>query len=377
MSHPQIDLQQLLADIRELVEIESPSADLDAVARSAEVVARLGADLLGAPPERLVVDGVTHLRWRLGPEPRVLLLGHHDTVWPHGTLARIPYAVDDGVLRGPGCFDMLAGLVMAFHAVAALPSAEGVCLLVTGDEELGSPSSRALIETEARQASAVLVLEASADGGELKTARKGTSMYEIEIIGRAAHAGLEPENGVNATLELAQQVPAVAALSDLAAGTTVTPTSATSGTTLNTVPAAARFTVDVRAWSCAEQERVDAGIRALEPALEGAKLVVHGGINRPPLEAELSAELFDRAVSVASRLGLPVPGQAAVGGASDGNFAAGVGTPTLDGLGAVGGGAHAEDEHVLVDRLVDRTVLLHGLLQELLDGPADPPRGRP
>lgn len=378
MSQPQFDLDRLLADIRELVEIESPSSDLDAVARSAEVVARLGAAHLGVQPERLVVDGVTHLRWRFGPGPHVLVLGHHDTVWPHGTLERIPYAVTDGVLRGPGCFDMLAGLVMAFHAVAALPAPEGVCVLVTGDEELGSPSSRALIEAEAREASAVLVLEASADGGALKTARKGTSMYEIEVVGRAAHAGLEPEKGVNATLELAHQVPEVAAISDQDAGTTVTPTSAAAGTTLNTVPGAARFTVDVRAWSGAEQERVDAGIRALAPVLEGAELVVHGGINRPPLEEALSKELFERAVSVAVRLGLPVPEQAAVGGASDGNFAAGVGTPTLDGLGAVGGGAHAEDEHVLVDRLVDRTVLLHGLLAELLvDPPTDPPGGRP
>ncbi|MGH3349443.1 MAG: M20 family metallopeptidase [Nocardioides sp.] len=378
MSQPQIDLHRLLADVRELVEIESPSADLDAVARSAEVVARLGAAHLGAAPERLVVDGVTHLRWRFGPGPRVLVLGHHDTVWPHGTLERIPYAVTDGVLRGPGCFDMLTGLVMAFHAVAALPSPDGVSLLVTGDEELGSPSSRALIEAEAREASAVLVLEASADGGALKTARKGTSMYEVEVVGRAAHAGLEPEKGVNATLELAHQVPAVAALSDPAAGTTATPTSASAGTTLNTVPGAARFTVDVRAWSAAEQERVDSGIRALEPVLAGAKLVVHGGINRPPLEEALSGALFERAVSVATRLGLPMPGEAAVGGASDGNFAAGVGTPTLDGLGAVGGGAHAEDEHVLVDRVVDRTLLLHGLLEELLaDLPAGVPGGRP
>lgn len=378
MRQPQIDLHRLLTDVRELVETESPSTDLDAVAGSAEVVARLGAAHLGAPPERLVVDGVTHLRWRFGSGPHVLLLGHHDTVWPHGTLDRIPYAVTDGVLRGPGCFDMLAGLVMAFHAVAALPSPEGICLLVTGDEEVGSPTSRALIEAEAREASAVLVLEASVGDGALKTARKGTSMYEVEVVGRAAHAGLEPDKGINVTVELAHQVPAVAALASPSAGTTVTPTSASAGTTLNTVPAVARFTVDVRAWSATEQERVDAGMRALEPVLEGAKLVVHGGINRPPLEESMSAALFERAVAVATRHGLPVPGQAAVGGASDGNFAAGVGTPTLDGLGAVGGGAHAEDEHVRVDRLVDRTLLLHGLLEDLVAaGSAEGSRSRP
>src|SRR5262249_44418448 len=159
---------------------------------------------------------------------------------------RHPFSVEDGVLRGPGCFDMLAGLVMALHAVGDLDDPDGVTLLVTGDEEVGSASSRELIESEARDASAVLVLEASADGGELKTARKGTALYEIDIVGRAAHAGLEPEKGVNASVELAHQILAITALADPAAGTTVTPTAATSGVTGNTVPASARFAVDVR-----------------------------------------------------------------------------------------------------------------------------------
>lgn len=359
----------LVADLRELIECESPSSDLDAVERSADLLARLGTSRLGVGPERIVVEGVHHLRWRFGPAAqRVLVLGHHDTVWPLGTLARQPFTIVDGVLRGPGCFDMLAGLVMAIHAIAALPSRDGVTLLVTGDEELGSPTSRALIESEARLASAVLVLEASADGGALKTARKGTSLYEVEIRGRAAHAGLEPEKGVNATLELAHQIQLVAALADRTAGTTVTPTLTTAGTSANTVPASGRFAVDVRAWSGAELERVDAAIRALEPVLPGAQVVVHGGINRPPLEESSSAGLYAQAQAVAARLGLPPLTSAAVGGASDGNFTAGVGTSTLDGLGAVGGGAHAEDEHVLVDRIADRTALLHGLLVELLGG---------
>ncbi|MFD0891785.1 M20/M25/M40 family metallo-hydrolase, partial [Streptosporangium algeriense] len=176
----------------------------------------------GAEPERVVVDGRTHLRWRFG-RPRVLLLGHHDTVWPLGSLDRLPFEVRDGVLRGPGCFDMKAGLVMAFHALAALDDLDGVTLLITGDEEPGSPSSRELVEDEARRCSAALVLEAAGPGGALKTERKGVSRYEVLVRGRAAHAGLEPERGVNAAVEVAHQVMAVAGLGDPALGTTVTP----------------------------------------------------------------------------------------------------------------------------------------------------------
>ena len=361
-------LPELLADVRTLVECESPSADLAAVARSADVVARVGTARLGVAPERIVLEGRSHLRWRLGDEPsRVLLLGHHDTVWPLGSLADRPCAVtgppEAGVLRGPGCFDMKAGLVMAFHAAAGL---SGLTILVTGDEELGSPSSRGLIEDEARLAEAALVLEASADGGALKTERKGVSLYDVRITGRAAHAGLEPERGVNATVELAHQVAAVSRLGEADAGTTVTPTAARSGTTTNTVPASGSFAVDVRVRTLAEQDRVDRAMRALRMVLPGAVVEVTGGPNRPPLEAAASAELYARACAVAVRLGLPVPASAAVGGASDGNFTAGVGTPTLDGLGAVGGGAHADDEHVLVAELPGRTALLRALAQELL-----------
>jgi len=357
-------MADLLADIRALVECESPSEDLAAVARCAEVVARVGAAHLGAEPERIVLAGRTHLRWRLGATPpRVLLLGHHDTVWPLGSLADHPCTVEGGRLRGPGCFDMKAGLVMAFHAAAGL---DGVTLLVTGDEELGSPTSRGLIEEEARAVAAALVLEASAAGGALKTERKGTSMYEVRVVGRAAHAGLEPERGVNATIELAHQVFAVDALGDREAGTTVTATAARAGTTVNTVPAAGSLSVDVRARTVAEQDRVDRAIRALRPVLPGARVEVTGGPNRPPLEAAASAALFERVRRIAARLGLPEPTRAAVGGASDGNFTAGVGTPTLDGLGAVGGGAHAPDEHVLIDELPGRTALLRALVEELL-----------
>lgn len=362
-------LARLLADIETLVRCESPSSDLAAVARSAEVVATLGTERLGVAPEVIVRDGRTHLRWRLGDPAapaRVLLLGHHDTVWPLGSLASHPYAVSGNVLRGPGCFDMKAGLALALHAAAALEEASGVTLLVTGDEELGSPSSRELIEAEAAGCVAALVLEASADGGALKTERKGVSLYEVAAHGRAAHAGLEPERGVNASLELAHQLLAVAALGDPQRGTTVTPTALSAGTTTNTVPAQGGFAVDVRVRDAQEQQRVDAAMHALRPALDGSRLAVSGGPNRPPLEASASAALFARAERLAAELGLPQLTCAAVGGASDGNFAAGVGTPTLDGLGAVGGGAHADDEHVLIDELPGRAALLTALVEDLL-----------
>ncbi|MEU8233319.1 M20 family metallopeptidase [Actinoplanes sp. NPDC048967] len=359
-------LDSLLADTRALVECESPSTDLDAVARCAEVVARVGAARLGAQPERIVLDGRTHLRWRFGAGPsRVLVVGHHDTVWPIGTLASIPYGVSAGVLRGPGCLDMKTGLAMAFHAIAAQPRRDGITLLVTGDEELGSPSSRPLIEAEARATGAALVLEAAADGGGLKTERKGVSIYELIVAGRAAHAGLAPEQGVNATVELAHQVLRIAALADPEAGTTVTPTLARAGTTTNTVPAGARVAVDVRIRSLDEQRRVDDAMRALTPVRPGAVLEVTGGPNRAPLEAASSAALFARATTLAHSLGLPALTATAVGGASDGNLTAGTGTPTLDGLGAVGGGAHADDEHVLLEFLPGRTALLGALLAEL------------
>jgi glutamate carboxypeptidase len=360
-------LPVMLEDLEALVTCESPSADFDAVAASADVVARIGAERLGVEPERIVIDGRTHLRWRLGGGPtRVLVLGHHDTVWPLGTLDRQPFDITDGVLRGPGCFDMKAGVVLAWHALAALPDPFGVTLLVTGDEEVGSPTSRQLIEDEARGCAAALVLEASADGGALKIERKGVSLYEVRVHGRAAHAGLEPERGVNATIEFAHQILAIAALADVERGTTVTPTVLAAGTTSNTVPATGTLAVDVRVRHVAEQERVDAAMRALSPAVAGARLEVTGGPNRPPLEQAASADLFARANGLAQQLGLGALQSASVGGASDGNFTAGVGTPTLDGLGAVGGGAHADDEHVRVAELAGRAALVAALVDDLL-----------
>lgn len=360
-------LPVMLADLGALVVCESPSADHDAVGRSAEIVADQGQRALGVAPDIVVVDGGTHLRWRLGDGPRrVLLLGHHDTVWPIGSLERHPWSVSDGVARGPGCFDMLTGLVQIFHALAQLRRLEhgldGVTVLITGDEEIGSPGSRALIEAEATGCDAAFVLEASADGGALKTGRKGASLYSVRVHGRAAHAGLEPEKGINATLEVAHQVLAIAALGDERAQTSVTPTVVRAGTTLNTVPADAELSVDARALTLTEQHRVDAAMHALSPVVPGAGLEVAGSPNRPPLEPVASKRLFALAESVGERLGLAPLTGVTVGGASDGNFTAGIGVPTLDGLGAVGGGAHSEAEHVLVAAIPERTALLAGLV---------------
>ncbi len=362
-----VKLAAMVADIEELVRCESPTEDTAAVARSAEALAALGSRILGAQPERIVLQGWTHLLWRFGNRPgRVLVLGHHDTVWPIGSLLSHPFDVHDGVLRGPGCFDMKAGIVIALHALAALDSLDGVTLLVTGDEELGSPSSRTLIEREARVCLAALVLEAAGPGGALKTERKGVSRYEVRVTGRAAHTGLDPERGVNATIEAAHQVQAVAALADPARGTTVTPTRLDAGTTVNTVPAAAGLLVDVRVSDAAEQERIHAAMQGLSPVLTGAEVEVLGGPNRPPLTLAATHDLLERARRLAEDLHLLPLTAAAVGGASDGNFTGGVGTPTLDGLGAVGGGAHADDEHVLTSELVDRTRLLTALIADLL-----------
>ena len=315
---------------------------------------------LGAEPERFVLEGRTHLRWRFGPgASRVLVLGHHDTVWPIGSLATHPFSCIDGVLRGPGCFDMKAGVVMAFHAIAALPDRDGVTLLVTGDEEIGSPTSRSLIEDEARGCVAALVLEASADGGALKTERKGVSLYEVRVRGRAAHAGLEPERGVNATIELAHQVLAIAAWPTPQQGTTVTPTKLAAGTTSNTVPAARharrrRTRATPRPSNSASTPRCTrwhrcSTVRASRSA--AARTARRSIATRRPTCSTAPP-------SWPSQLGLPPLLAASVGGASDGNFTAGVGTPTLDGMGAVGGGAHADDEHVLVAELPSRTALL-------------------
>jgi glutamate carboxypeptidase len=374
MNCPAFTLPLLLADLRQLVETESPSTDLDALARCAQIVATLGQRRLGQPPEILRVAGQPHLRWRLGLEPRkILVLAHFDTVWPTGSLARHPFRIQDNIIAGPGCFDMKAGLVMALHALAATElTAAGVTFLATSDEEIGSPTSRSLIEAEAEDKTAVLVLEAPTSDGALKTERKGATGAVLHITGRAAHAGLEPDTGANAAIELAHQVLAIAALGDARLGTTVTPTVLSAGTTANTIPAIASAAVDIRVRTTAEQDRVKAAMAGLRPVLADTSLAIEWGRCRPPFEHIHSEALFALAQRLARPLGLTVT-EAAVGGASDGNFTAGLGLPTLDGLGAAGGGAHADSEHVLVDSLVPRTQLLWALLDHLAHTPEAAP----
>ncbi len=375
-------LPKLIEDLRTLVACESPSADLAAVRRSADLIAELGTERLGFAPERIEVRGCSHLCWRFGGgRRRVAILCHHDTVWPVGTLERMPWSQTDELIRGPGTVDMKAGLVQAFHALAGLADLgtdlDGVTLLVTGDEELGSPTSRDLIEREALGCRASLVLEGAGPSGALKTGRKGISRYEVRISGRAAHAGGEPEKGINAGVELAHLILAAAELNAPALGTSVTPTAARAGTTSNTVPAQAELFIDVRARSVAEQHRVHEALMALRPRLPGSSWTWQGGPNRPPMEQSSGADLFARAAALAPSLGIAGLRQTSVGGASDGNFTAGLGVPTLDGLGAVGGGAHADDEHVLVDSLVPRTALVAALVADLLSHPAGPPEPPP
>jgi len=350
---------QMIDDLGELVTVESPSADEAATAASAAAVAALGRRLLDRAPER---DG-HHLFWSHGAT-KVLLIGHHDTVWPMGTVSRWPFSVDGDRATGPGCFDMKAGLVQMFHALSLLPSLDGVTVVVNADEEIGSPVSRALIQWAANRARAALICEPSADGA-LKTARKGVARYRLEVIGRAAHSGMEPGRGANAGVELAHQILAVSGLDG--EQTSVTPTMMTAGTAENTVPAAATLSVDVRAFDDDEFARVEQAIHGLRPVVAGTRLVVRGGVHRPALPASASASLFGLAHRIAAELGLPELTGASVGGASDGNLTARFGVPTLDGLGAVGGNPHAEGEWVDLAAMGDRSALLARLVDRLLE----------
>jgi glutamate carboxypeptidase len=316
----------------------------------------------GRTPGLPETSGVPWLQLTAAREPSVLLLCHLDTVWPRGTLAKNPFSVAGDRATGPGIFDMKAGIALGLEALSLAAEAGHVSLLVTGDEEVGSGTSRATVEAAARKARAVLVLEAAAPGGDLKIARKGVSTYEFEITGRASHAGLEPEAGINATAELAALVFDLLALADPDAGTSVTPTVAAAGTTVNTVPDRARLHADVRAWTPAELERVDSAARARGPAIQGAAISVRGGINRPPMEASAAAGLVGLARQAARETGIGDLGTASVGGGSDGNLTAALGIPTLDGAGAVGGGAHADDEWISVSALGPRARWLARLI---------------
>jgi len=362
------DIARSLIDITSaLVEVESPTEDLQACNRVVERAAELSNSWLADAGR--IEEHQGHPIWRWGPaNPRYLLLGHLDTVWPVGTIDTMPFRVDGDRMTGPGVFDMKAGIAQGWGALARIEArAHGsVGMLLTTDEETGSLHSRDVIAEAISDCQAVLVLEPSA-GGALKTRRKGTSWYHLTFNGRAAHAGLDPERGINASVEAAHFITEAVTWADSEAGTSVTPTVLVSGTTANTVPAQARLTMDVRAWSRTEQERIDARVRSWTLQHPEARWSIDGGIDRPALEAGASADLFARAEQVAAALGLGELSECAVGGASDGNLTAAAGVPTLDGLGAVGDGAHADHEWASISGMNERSRLLAGLLHDLTE----------
>jgi glutamate carboxypeptidase len=351
----------MLPAIEALVKCESPSEDLDACRAVVSLASDIATRVLGTPAQIKEIEGRPVFWW--GSErPKVLVLAHLDTVWPIGSFQPL-WSVDGDVVRGPGVFDMKAGFVQALYALKGISG--DVALVATTDEEIGSHNSKALIKDLSAGADAVLVLEASLDG-KVKTGRKGTAMYQISVHGKASHAGLEPEKGINATTEVAHVVLAMSALENPEHGTTVVPTMLRSGNTINTVPDLAVLEIDARSFSQADLQRVDTAIKSLAATLPGARIEVAGGLHRPPLQPSSTTELYTIAEKVAAEIGMAPLGCAEVGGASDGNFAAAAGARVLDGLGAVGGGAHAANEWVSHSTIETRSAFLHAFIKELL-----------
>jgi glutamate carboxypeptidase len=361
------DRTAMLAALERLVVAESPSPDKARCDACADEVTELFRRRTGISAVRhRRPDAGDHVEIRLGdgPDP-IVLLCHHDTVWSEGTLARLPFRVDGDRVTGPGSYDMKAGIVQAAFALEQARPRRPVVVLSTSDEEIGSASSRALIEETARPALAVLVLEPAASGGAIKTARKGIADFVMEIDGRAAHAGVEPEKGISAIEELAHQVLALKALADPAGGTTINVGVVRAGTRPNVVAAHARAEIDVRFTRASEADRLVAAIQDLQPRLQGARLRISGGVDRPPMERSAGvARLAELAQRLARDLGFTIA-ETSTGGASDGNFTAALGVPTLDGLGPDGGGAHADSEHLLVGSWLQRTELLRLLIEAL------------
>jgi glutamate carboxypeptidase len=367
---------ELLALTCALVETESPSGEKDG---SSDVVSLLAsaAGSIGAVTsvERITSEDFgEHIRIRAfagehGAAP-IVILGHTDTVHPRGAIKERPWRSEGNRIYGPWSFYMKANCAFALEALHACETTNTkpkcpVTILLTCDEESGSPSGRGLVEAEAKNARAVLVLEPPASGGRVKTGRKGTGMFVLEVHGRAAHAGLDPEKGVSAVLELARQTVRLTNLNAPAVGTTVTVTVVQGGTHSNVVPAEARGEIDVRFSSMAEAQRIESTILNLKPFDERAQLLVKGGINRPPLERTAKVQqLYERAREIAGMLDFDL-GEASVGGASDGNFVGAMGVAVLDGLGIEGDGAHAANEHIVVDDIPVRGALLAGLIATL------------
>ena len=365
--------EEMIATIRELVEIESPSDNKAAVDRLSEVGAAKFAALGGTIQVHQARDFGNHLQVdfvaKSGGKP-ILLLGHYDTVYPLGTLAAMPCRLDGDKLTGPGVLDMKSGVGLMLQVLAALKEWHGelprpVSVLLVSDEEVGSDSSRAITESLAKKAAAVLVLEPSYGlEGAVKTARKGVAEYQLKVTGKAAHAGLDFQKGVNAIVELARQIEKISGFTDLKKGLTVNVGIVAGGSRVNVVPAQATATVDVRIARMRDAAGIEKKMHSLRPFNRKCKVEVTGGVNRPPMERTAGvAALYAKAVAIASEFGWKL-GEAAVGGGSDGNFTAGLGIPTLDGLGGVGDGAHAPHEHILVSELPRRAALVAGLIEQ-------------
>jgi len=362
-----------LEALEELVRCESPSRDPHAIEACARVVEHLFRTEVEPTEIRLTEsDGGPSLvlRWGDRGENAALLLGHLDTVWEKGSFQPV-YQAAEGRVQGPGVFDMKGGVVVALAALAGLRGASalsgGLTLLLTGDEEVGSHASRELIEAESRGCRAVLVLEPPL-GQAVKVARKGVGGYRVTVRGRAAHAGLDPERGVNSLVAIAALVAEVAALARPELGTTVSPTVLQAGTRSNVIPAQAVLEIDVRFATAAEADRVEEAMQRLQVTVPEAALEVTGGPNRPPFEPDSSRALFALAGQIAAELNWSEFKGATVGGGSDGNFTAALGVPTLDGLGIVGGNAHAEGEWAQADSIPERAALLAGLVVRIWEG---------
>ncbi len=375
LSYAQAHRKQTIAFIKEMVECESPTDAPSEVNRFVDLLISHTSDMATAQRIKSKRFG-DHLQLEFKlpgkrKEGQILGLGHSDTVWPMGTLRRMPFRQSQGRLWGPGVLDMKSGLAFFITAVRALreldiPVRRKVALLVVSDEEIGSLTSRSVTEREAKRSKAVLVLEPGTGlTGKLKTARKGIGHYSVFITGKAAHAGVDFENGVSAIVEAARQIEKIAAVTNRDRGTTVNPGVISGGTRSNVVAAEARIEVDTRTVRMRDAEAVDRKLRSLRAVDKRCQVQVEGGLNRPPMErTKAIAGLFAQAQEIGVELRLTIE-ESSTGGGSDGNFTAALGVPTLDGLGGVGEGAHAANESILVDHIADRVALLAGLLSKL------------
>jgi glutamate carboxypeptidase len=364
---------EMVATICELVEIESPSDNKGATDRLGKLLAEKFKQLGGTARLHRTKQFGDNLQINFpspNPVPPVLLLGHFDTVYPLGTLKTMPCVVSGNQLGGPGVLDMKSGIALMYYAVEALKTWHGqlprpVTVFLASDEEVGSYSSREITEALARKSAAVFVLEPAAGlKGALKTARKGVGEYTLKVRGVAAHAGLDPGKGHSAILELARQITAIAKLNDLKNGISVNPGIIHGGTRTNVIPAEAGVEIDVRIKSASQAVGIDRKLRSLKPFDKHCKLEIDGGINRLPMERTPGvAALYEKASAIAKNLKWKLD-EAAVGGGSDGNFTAGIGIPTLDGMGGVGDGAHAVHEHILISELPRRALLLAAMIEQ-------------